>query len=302
MLKNVPLKSLRFFESAARNLSFKLASDELNVTPAAVGQQIKTLEEFLGVRLFERLTRAIALTAEGQRIFPGVRDGLQKIENTLDTIQFREDNGTLGVTTVHSFAAKWLFPRLSKFSLRHPDVDVRLTATRKVLNFTKDHIDIAIRIAAKDPKTNELNSIKLFDESFIPVCSPDLLLKSAPLRTPDDLRYHTLIHDDSMVIYHDCDWKDWLNKANVKDIDTSRGPRFNPSTMPIQAALNGLGFALARKSLIRDDLKSGLLVTPFSFEIPSKAAYYLVYPKKKEQLENIHLFRDWILEEVSDLC
>ena len=117
-MNNVPLKSLRFFESSARNLSFKLAADELNVTPAAVGQQIKTLEEFLGVKLFHRLTRAIALTEEGQRIFPGIRDSLQKIDTTLGQLQPKRDHGILSVTTVHSFAAKWLFPRLGNFSLK----------------------------------------------------------------------------------------------------------------------------------------------------------------------------------------
>jgi len=301
-MNNVPLKSLRFFESSARNLSFKLAADELNVTPAAVGQQIKTLEEFLGVKLFHRLTRAIALTEEGQRIFPGIRDSLQKIDTTLGQLQPKRDHGILSVTTVHSFAAKWLFPRLGNFSLKHPDIDVRLTATRKVMDFTRDQVDLAIRIAPSDPKTHQLNSVRLFGESFIAVCSPDLIKNGPSLNKPEDLVHHTLIHDDTMAIYQDSEWSDWFDTLGITGIDTSRGPRFNPSTMPIQAATNGLGVALARKSLVRDDLEQGKLIAPFDLELQSNTAYYLVYPKECPQIEKVHAFRDWVLEEVRDFA
>lgn len=302
MLKNVPLKSLRFFEAAARNLSFKAAASELNVTPAAVGKQIKTLEEFLGVKLFDRLTRSIALSAQGQEILPGVREGLQKIETTLNSLSDHNDLGILSVTTVHSFAAKWLFPRLGKFSLKHPDIDVRLTATSKVLDFVKDHVDIAIRSAPQDPQTNELNSVLLSNETIIPVCAPGLLKKGPALQELSDLRFHTLIHDDTMALHEDCDWATLCKIANIEGIDTTRGPRFNPSTMAIQAAINGLGVTLARKSLAHDDLISGQLVAPFDFEMPSKISYYLVYPKEMRHQASIQVFRDWILEEASNLA
>ncbi len=301
-MKNIPLKSLRFFESAARNLSFKLAAEELNVTPAAVGKQIKTLEEYLGIPLFVRMTRAIALTAEGQVVFPGVRDALNKIETTFDQLQRRDDDRILSVTTVHSFAAKWLFPRLGKFSLKHPDIDVRLTATRQVMDFSRDQVDIAIRIAPQEPKSPHLETVRLFGESFLPVSAPELLQKGPELKKPSDLRNHTLIHDDTMAVYQDCNWSDWLRAFDVADIDTSRGPRFNPSTMPIQAAINGLGVALARKSLVRDDLEQGKLVAPFEMEMPSKVAYYLLYPREYSEFDKIQKFRDWVLEEVADLA
>ncbi len=301
MFKNAPLKSLRFFEAAARNLSFKKAGDELNVTAAAVGQQIKTLEEFLGVKLFIRHTRAITLSEDGQKIFPGIREALQKIETTLGSIQPQQNPRFLSVTTVHSFAAKWLFPRLGRFSLKHPEIDVQLMATRQILDFRQDSVDVAIRIAQHDPKTDQLHSVRLFGESYVPVCAPSLVEKGPELNCPEDLNNHTLIHDDTMAIYGNYDWADWFKTFGVEGVEASRGPRFNPSTMPIQAALNGLGVALARKSLIRDDLKDGLLVMPFEMEMQSDVAYYLLYPKDSPQLEKIHAFQDWILDEAANL-
>jgi len=169
------------------------------------------------------------------------------------------------------------------------------------MDFRRDQVDLAIRIAPQDPKTATLDSVRLFGESFIPVCSPALMKQGPALNTPNDLKFHTLIHDDTMAIYQDCDWAELIRTLKIEGIDTTRGPRFNPSTMPIQAAINGLGVALARKSLVRDDLKEGRLIAPFDLELPSKISYYLVFPKESPQLETIHIFRDWVLEEVADL-
>lgn len=300
MFSQLPLKSLTYFESAARHLSFKEAARELNVTAAAVGQQVKLLEEKLNCTLFIRRTRAIELSEAGKSLLPHVQSSFETLRLGLAQINRLPDTPILNLTTVHSFAAKWLFPRLHDFYTRHPEIDVRLTATRQVMNFDYDKVDMAIRIAPKDPATDSLTSIKLFNESFIPVCSPRLLEQGIPLNKPEDLVNFTLIHDDSLAIYEDTDWSKWLSSMGLDFIDASRGPRFNPSTMPIQAATNGLGVALARKILVTDDLQAGRLIAPFDVELPSNAAYYLVYPTKNAQQAKIRFFENWLLNACKD--
>jgi len=289
-----PLKALRSFEAAARHLSFSKAAEELFVTPAAVSHQVKALEEWLGVTLFKRLNRAVILTNEGQNFVVSVRNGLEIIGAAAEKIMRQDASGALHVDTLPSFAARWLLPRLSRFRDAHPDIDVRLSASDHLTDFNREDVDVVIRYGHGNYPGLRVDKI-LTEEVMFPVCSPSLLEGTHPLRTPDDLKHHTLLHDDMRI-----DWQAWLAMAGVTDVDPKRGPSFNDSSMLLTAAMEGQGVALGRSTLAADDLLAGRLVQPFDVQ-PMKAhhAYYIVCPEEVADRPRIVAFRNWILEEAS---
>ena len=190
-----PLNALRAFEAAARHLSFTRAASELNVTQAAISHQIKTLEEHLGLPLFRRLNRALMLTDEGQSLFPAVRDALDGLAEAIARLRAGETGGTLTVSTLPSFAVKWLVPRMSHFQDRHPDIDLRISAKEYLVDFTRDGIDVAIRFGRGD--WPGVRAEWMADEELTPVCSPSLL---PGLRSPGDLAHVTLLHEDMLPL------------------------------------------------------------------------------------------------------
>lgn len=289
-----PLNALRSFEAAARHLSFSKAAEELFVTPAAVSHQVKALEDWLGFALFKRLNRAVMLTDEGQVYVVGVREGLAVIAGATEKIMIHDAAGPLHVDTMPSFAARWLLPRLSRFREEQPDIDVRLSASEQLTDFDRDDIDVVVRYG--NGRYPGLRVEKLLTEDVLfPVCSPSLLEGPHPLRTPEDLQYHTLLHDDMRV-----DWETWLAVAGVKNIDPKKGPSFNDSSMVLTAAIAGQGVALGRSTLAADDLIAGRLVRPFNQQ-PIKAghAYYIVCPEEKADRPRIAAFRAWLLKEAA---
>ncbi|MZR32431.1 transcriptional regulator GcvA [Sneathiella litorea] len=289
-----PLKALRSFEAAARHLSFSKAAEELFVTPAAVSHQIKALEDWLGVTLFKRLNRAVILTNEGQNYLVGVRNGLETISSATEKIMQQDVSGALHVDTLPSFASRWLLPRLRLFREAHPDIDVRLSASDHLTDFNREDVDVVIRYGHGNYPGLRVDKI-LTEEVMFPVCSPSLLEGENPLRTPADLKYHTLLHDDMRI-----DWQAWLAMAGVMDVDPKRGPSFNDSSMLLTAAMEGQGVALGRSTLAADDLIAGRLVQPFDVQ-PMRAdhAYYIVCPEEVSDRPRIVAFRNWILEEAS---
>jgi LysR family glycine cleavage system transcriptional activator len=285
-----PLNALRAFEAAGRHLSFTRAAAELNVTQAAVSHQIKALEERLGISLFRRLNRALLLTDAGQAYLPAVRDTFDALARATERLMARDRVGALTASVLPSFAAKWLVPRLGRFREQHPGIDVRLSADHQMTDFARENVDCAIRYGQGDYPG--LESTRLMTEDVFPVCSPLLLKGDNALRTPDDLRHHTLLHDDFRV-----DWRLWLLAAGVEDIDPTRGPTFTDSSMVIQAAVEGQGVALARSVLAASDLAAGRLVKPFDVSLPARWAYYLVCPRAMRDNPKIIAFRDWLLAE-----
>lgn len=293
------LKSLHFFEAAARRLSFSKAADELFVTPAAVSQQIKQLEEYLGVTLFHRRTRAVLLTEDARAVLPLVSEGFDKLAEAVDRLSQNEASGLLTVSSVPTFSVKWLLQRLPHFSDRYPDIDVRLDATNEVRDFDGDGIDIGIRLGLGEYPG--LETTRIFGEEVSPVCSPALLAGEKPLRTPYDLRYHRLIHVDwGKMTVQIPDWKMWARAAGAEGVDFEHGPRFTVENMAIEAAKSGGGVALISHAAVADDLRSGQLVRPFDVSLRTDIAYWLVCPSASLRKKKVQVFRDWLLEEARE--
>jgi LysR family glycine cleavage system transcriptional activator len=292
-----PLSTLRGFEAAARHLSFTKAAQELNVTQAAVSHQIKALEDWLGVKLFKRLNRALRLTDAGHSYLPPVRQALQQIAAATEAVRRDLGQGPLRVSVLPSFGARWLLPRLPRFRARHPDIDVLIQASNELVDFQRGDMDLGIRFGFG--RYPGLRADRLLGDELFPVCSPALAAGPVPLNEPADLSRHTLIHDDSPGNAAFPNWALWLQAAGFEGLEIARSLVFTDSSMALQAALEGQGVALSRLSLAGTDLAAGRLVEPFKFRLKAEAAYYVVTPERIADRPKIRQFRDWLFEEAA---
>jgi LysR family glycine cleavage system transcriptional activator len=294
-----PLNALRAFEAAARHLSFSRAAEELHVTPAAISQQIRHLEEYCGQKLFRRLTRALALTEAGAAALPALREGFDRLAEGAERLRRRETAGPLTVSVAPSFAAKWLVPRLEGFRTAHPDYDIRIDATDDLARFDEDGVDVALRYGLGHYP--DLHSECLMSEMAFPVCSPALRDGDPPLRAPADLRHHTLLHVNwKMEGAAAPNWRMWLRAAGIDDVEADRGPQFSADSMAIQAAIEGQGVALAGAVMAAADLRAGRLVRPFAEGTGAapEFCYYLVCPPAWAERPKVRAFRDWLVAEI----
>lgn len=292
-----PLNAARAFEAAARHGSFLRAAQELNVTPAAVSHQVKALEDHLGVALFRRLNRAVQLTAPGRACLPGLRDAFDRMAEAMERARRPPAGGALTVSAAPSFAAKWLVPRVDRFRARHPEIDLRVSASMHLADFAREDIQAALRYGRG--RYPGMHTELLLRNEVFPVCSPKLLRGPQALRRPADLKHHTLLHDTTGVSDPSTpDWAMWLRAAGVADVDAGRGLHFDYASMAIDAAVAGRGVALAQIVLARDDLAAGRLVRPFDLSFPVEFAVYFVCPPAALAEANIRAFRDWIFDEV----
>lgn len=291
-----PLNALRAFEATSRHLSAKAAADELCVTPAAISHQIKALESHLGLVLFKRLNRQLLLTDAGQRyaavlqnVFKHLLDETQKITKSVQQ--------HLTVSVEPSFAMYWLLPRLNKFRQAHPELELRITASYEVVDFKKDDADVAIRWGRG--RYAGLTSILLFRNEVSPVCSPELL-KKHPIRKPNDLQHHTLLHETAAIGHPDFpDWQKWLAAAKADKVNANSGLIFETGYLLIQAAIDGQGVALERNAFVEAAVKAGRLVRPFALSLmESNNAYYLVFPEDRQQDNKIITFLKWLKAEI----
>ena len=292
-----PLNALRAFEAAARHLSFTKAAGELNVTQAAISHQVKLLEETLGLALFRRLNRRLLLTDAGQAYLPPLRDAFDGMAAATERLAGGEGSGPLRITTLHSFAVKWLLPRLPRFQERHPEIDVMVSSSRTLVDLRRDGFDLGIRYGPG--RYPGLRVDFMMEDTIIPVCSPALLDGRRPLRRAEDLRHHTLLHDDVRSTPDDPDWGIWLALNGIEGVDVSRGLRFSDANMAIQAAVAGQGVALSRKVIALDDIEAGLLVIPFGPFQPTSFVYALIGLPDEAERPKVRLFRDWLMEEVA---
>ena len=306
-----PLNSLRAFEAVARHLSFKKAAGELHVTPGAVSHQVKLLESHLGVTLFRRLTRALELTAEAQTLLPKVREGLESIQVAVDRLRQREDACALSVIAPPNFAARWLMPRLNGFTSAHPALELHLASRPsmidghengdgqlRIADTREDTPVVSIRFGAGQYPGARVDEV--FAADYVPVCSPKLLKGNPPLRKPEDLRLHTLLHDDTVLDESARpSWGDWLAAVGVHDVDVMRGPHFSDASLAIEAAIEGMGVALAVKPLLAAEIHAGRLVVPFDIVAPANWAYFLVTPETVAVAPAVEAFRTWILAEAA---
>jgi len=302
-----PLNALRAFEAAARHRSFKRAAEELFVTPAAISQQVKTLEDYLGVELFRRLTRAIELTSVAEAMLPKVREGFDCFAAGLAQARRSEDRGRISVAAPPNFVARWLMPRLRDFTASHPQFDLRIIGTLRAIDNPDEEalLDpgradgearLSVRYGMGDYPGSAVDL--LFRPSHVPVCSPKLLGRGPPLRKPSDLRYHALIHDDSSPGDEERPgWEEWLEIAGAKGVDAARGPRFSNASLVHEAAIDGVGVALALRPLVDSDIEEGRLVAPFERAVPTRFAYYLVTPDALAENPAAGTFRRWLIAQ-----
>jgi LysR family glycine cleavage system transcriptional activator len=290
------LNGLRAFEAAARHLSFTVAASELNVTQTAVSHQIRRLEEELGIRLFVRQNRALALTPEAKDYLPGIRAAFNDLRLATDRLLRRDDDHVLTVSTLASLAAKWLLPRLATFQESHPGIDVRITTSPGLVDFRNGDVDAAIRYGRghwPGTRAEWLTADELF-----PVCSPALLESDKPLRCPEDLVHHTLLHSSGG---YDDDWRLWLTAAGLpSNISKQPGLTFDLILLTLQAAIDGSGVAMGRTSYVEADIAKGRLVVPFKVTLPADAGFYLVSPEAKADPPKLGAFRQWLKASVQN--
>lgn len=294
----VHLNALRALEASARHQSFSAAATELHVTPAAVGQLVRALEDWLGAPLFLRNASGkvrLVPTEAAERALPDIRAGFEKLAMGLERLREGSASGVLTVTVSPAFAAKWLLPRIDSFQSAWPDTDVRLDTSLKAVDFVAQRIDIGVRYGAGN--WAGLAAEKLMDEEVYPVCSPKLLVEPGRLRIPADLIRETLIDDLSMDSHSGFPtWEAWLARAGVGASPKKRGMQINNSAAVLQAAIDGHGVTLARSVMVRDDLAAGRLIRLFpEIDFQSELAYYLVYRPESAALPRLLAFREWII-------
>jgi LysR family glycine cleavage system transcriptional activator len=290
------LNGLRAFEAAARHLSFTLAASELNVTQTAISHQIRRLEQELGIRLFVRQNRALALTPEARDYLPGVRAAFNDLRLATDRLLRKDDDHVLTVSTLASLAAKWLLPRLATFQETNPGIDVRITTSTALVDFRNGDVDAAIRYGRGN--WPGLRADWLMADELFPVCSPALLAGNRPLRSPEDLRDHVLLHTSNA---NSDDWRLWLTAAGLPtNLSVHPGVTFDLIFMTVQAAIDGIGVAMGRTSYVEADIAKGRLVVPFKIALPANAGFYLVSPETSADKPKLRAFRQWLRASIQN--
>jgi len=287
-----PLNPLHTFEAAARHASFTLAAQELHVTQGAVSRQVRALEKYLGVELFERYHRSVRLTRAGRSFHEDLRVGFEQIETATGRLMASRSRQTLIVRAYGTFASRWLIPRLAAFHEANPKISVDLTASMQPVDFAHEDVDIAVHFGVTEERPG-LHQSLLLPVAIVPVCSPALLSSRRPLRHPSDLQHYTLLH----TLVRPEDWPTWLRANGIVADWATRGYRFESSSMAYEAAIKEIGVAVAVTALVQSDLKEGRLVTPFPMTLSTPYAYWLVYPPAKAANPAVAVFRNWIVEE-----
>jgi LysR family glycine cleavage system transcriptional activator len=303
------LNALRVFEAAARHLSFKEAAVELHITQAAVSHQVKSLEEYLDVKLFRRSSRGVQLTDAARACLPRLREGFDALAAAVEMIRERGDDAELVITAPPVFTARWLMPRLADFSRQEPKVELRVFGSSKMvdagalnvgslvggLDLRTESSEVQIHLGAGQYAGHRAD--RLFAVRIAAVASPEL---GRELEKPEDLAGHTLLHDDALdIVAGGSAWRKWLEAAGVEDkVDAERGPRFSTNMLSLEAASQKLGVALALRPLVDADIASGRLIAPFEAVVKPQSAYYLVCPEVIADRPAVAAFRKWLLAQV----
>ena len=293
-----PLGALRAFEAAARHESFAKAADELSVTPASISQQVRQLEEDLGVVLFRRLARGLVLTQAGRSALPEFGQAFAHLSRAVEGLRGGSLVGPLVVSAIPSFAGRWLVPRLGRFVAAYPEIEITVRSELRNVDFAREDVDVGLRYGKGIYPG--LETRLLLTERVFPVCAPVLLAGERPLRKLDDLRHHTLLHDRQLSseepsLY----WRNWLRDFGVEGWDHDRGPGFTDSLLMMTACERGLGVALGRGGLCAEELAGGRLVRPFAESRPADYAYYAVVPEGHAEAPRVRAFLAWLEEEAA---
>lgn len=293
MQNRVSFKAVQAFEAAARLSSFALAAEELFVTPSAVSHQVKFLEDQFGVQLFHRVHRAVVLTDAGRRYAEEISAAFARIESATRDLGRLTKSDILTVHSSPSFATQWLMPRLARFSARNPDIDVRLNASSDPVDLVATSVDVDIRYGSKNIQPAGIKTVIFPPETIVPLCSPEVAAGKHPIRAPEDLCHHTLIHSEACLV----GWRDWARKHRVT-LDLKRGPRFDRSFMSISAAADGLGVCLESLLIAERELETGRLVAPLGRDGLTVQGYTFNVLKSSADLPKVRSFHDWLFSEL----
>jgi LysR family transcriptional regulator, glycine cleavage system transcriptional activator len=288
---NPSLTALRAFEASARHLSVTEAARELAVTQGAVSRHVAALERELGAKLFFRHHRALELTPKGELYFRALRDAFERIRGATASVFGAADTPTLRVKLPPTFAIRWIVPRLARLHGIDRTLDVQITTSHGTADFDREDIDVAIHSGRAPPPG--VVAVRLMGETLTPVCAPDYPKRGRPLRKPSDLARHTLL----CSLHRPADWPDWIAAACVAGVDGNGGLKFENSSLAYQAAIDRLGVAMAQTALVADDLAAGRLIAPFRLRVPTKGAYFLIYPARHRGLGKTQRFESWLRRE-----
>lgn len=285
-----PLNAIRTFESAARHLSFSQAAAELHVTASAVSHQIKSLEAYLGVALFRRKPRQVELTPEAEAYLPAIRMSLDQISEATRRLMNRQD-AVIRINVAPAIAGGWLIPRLYDFYASHAGVDVEITTSMHLVDFTRSDVDLAVRYGKG--QWPGLDSHLLIREELVLVCSPKLLENGQGPKAAADLKQLPLLHVRPKL----SDWQEWFSAAGISHCSPEKGIGFQSSPLMLDAVEAGLGYGIVSRHLIQQELASGRIVIPLDITAIGSNGYYLVYPKSRSDDPKVALFRDWMLNQ-----
>ena len=304
------LNALRAFEAVARHKSFTKAAAELNVTRAAVSHQIKHLEDYLGIQLVERQTRAISLTEAGLASLPKLREGFNNLADAVHMMRSEAAVERISVSMAPSFASKWLMPRLHRFSERFPDIDMEIAGDAALIVgtnrsghsmeklFRTHDVDVVIRFGSGNYPGCRV--MKLFDVDAVPLCHPRFVSDEHPhpLREPSDLSAYTLLHDETGYEGRPS-WGKWLKVNKVKGVNANRGMHFNQVSLAMEAAVDGRGVLLSMRPLAEYDIQAGRLCIPFDLSLPLEYSYHAITLEKADTNKHaVEVFLEWLREEV----
>jgi LysR family glycine cleavage system transcriptional activator len=289
--ERMPLGALRVFEAVASSLNFSAAADALNVSPAAVSQQIKALEEYLQVPLFRRNGRRVEMTEAALEFLPAVRDGLERLESAMHQLKQHRRSGPLQISLLASFLQMWLLPRIRSFRRKHAEVELRFHTSRELIDFSRTSTHAAIRFG--HGSYPNLHSEKLLDDWLVPVASPELIKRYGTIDRGTDLSDFPLLESD------DEPWSAW-RRSDAEVAWASRSPKIDDSAGLLAAAEEGLGFALARWTLVTRALRRGSLKRAGSGLLPFRSAYYFVCPKPFLAIPKVAQFREWVMAAARD--
>lgn len=284
-----PLSTLPVLEAAARLQSFSAAAEELHVTHGAISHQIRSLEDHLGVRLFAREGRRVTVTPDGASLAEQVRQALGLIASAVEAISPKARESRLTISVLPSFASRWLMPHMGGFLEKHPELEVHVQASIGLANFTSDGVDVAIRFG-KGPWPG-VHVERIAGDSHFVVCSPEFLRRHKP-ETVADLLKLPLIRTELEY------WVTWFKAAGIDEVPRMKGAEYNDAAMVLQAALDGEGIALTRRSLAESDLAKGRLVRPFDIEVAAPESYFLVCLPQHRHSRKVTAFRDWLFSEI----